>query len=169
MPLPRAPLPILLRPTRIRQGRTGVRDSAELSRKRRRSCRKLPGPGSQPILGVQPGEGCRIGIGARTKHQPVDEGKHAGVDPDADGQGQYDGNRDQLRIPGHAESVPEVPNQIVQPKQEATSATERIAYTLKTMSAGEKLPCHKTIYTSPHLRVPSVANPFAHCGRVTPG
>ena len=122
---------------------------------------------SQPILGVQPGEGCRIGIGARTKHQPVDEGKHAGVDPDADGQGQYDGNRDQLRIPGHAESVPEVPNQIVQPKQEATSTTERIAYTLKTMSAGEKLPCHKTIYTSPHLRAPSVANRFAHCGRVT--
>src|SRR5207248_1823279 len=45
MPLPRAPLPVLLRPTRIRLGRTGVRDSAELSRKRRRSCRKFPGPG----------------------------------------------------------------------------------------------------------------------------
>jgi len=57
----------------------------------------------------------------------------------------------------------------IQPKQEATSTTERIAYTLKTMSAGEKLPCNKTIYTSTHLRVPSVANPFAHCGRVTPG
>jgi len=39
-----------------------------------------------------------IGAGANTS--PLMRVNTPGVDPDADGQGQYDGNRDQLRIPG---------------------------------------------------------------------
>src|SRR5262249_51579641 len=95
-------------------------DSAVCSR------RKLAGHflrlSSNPILGIKPGESFWIGIGARTKQEAVYQREHAGIETYTDGQRQHHSNGDQLRIPNHPESILQVANQIVQPKQDATSA-----------------------------------------------